>query len=52
MARKGSKKASAQNQAYKLENRHKTNKLKTMRRTLKNQPNNVELERKIKEIAK
>jgi hypothetical protein len=35
-----------------LENRHKTNKLRKMRRTMKNQPNNTELERKIKEIAK
>ena len=52
MSKKGKKKASSQNQAYKLENRHDRNKVRRMKKTLKNQPNNEELQKKIKEFGK
>jgi len=51
MAREGMKKKSRQNEAYKREGRRLKNKIARMKRTLKRQPNNKELQTRLKKIA-
>lgn len=51
MSRKGNKKKSKNNEAYKREGRKLKNKVARMKRTLKHQPNNEELKLRLKKIA-
>ena len=47
MAKKGVKKRSTQNENYKREGRREKNKRLRMLRTLKKQPNNIELRKRL-----
>ena len=50
MAKKGAKKNSPQNVAYKLQNRKRKNKIRKLKALLKKQPNNLVIEERLQEI--